>query len=70
MMISFKDINKVYSDGTKAVHNLSFNIKNGEFITLIGPSGCGKTTTLKMINRLIEPTSGTIDIERVRYQKI
>jgi osmoprotectant transport system ATP-binding protein len=45
-----------------AVDNLSIEIKNGEIVILVGPSGCGKTTTLKMINRLIEPTSGTITI--------
>lgn len=62
-MISFKNINKVYSDGTNAVNNLSFEVEKGQFTTIIGPSGCGKTTTLKMINRLIEPSSGHIFIE-------
>ena len=62
-MISFKNINKIYGDGTKAVNNFSIDIKNEEFVTLIGPSGCGKTTTLKMINRLIEPSSGSIMID-------
>lgn len=43
--------------------NLSFSINKGEFVTILGSSGCGKTTTLKMINGLITPTSGTIQID-------
>src|SRR5699024_5253768 len=43
--------------------NFSLTVKEGELVTLIGPSGCGKTTTMKMINRLIEPSSGTIYIQ-------
>ena len=48
-----------------AVDNLSLDIERGTIMALLGPSGCGKTTTLRMINRLIEPTSGTIEIEGV-----
>ena len=59
-MIEFQNVSKQYGDGFKAVDSLDLKIKRGEFIALIGPSGCGKTTTLKMINRLIEPTTGTI----------
>lgn len=61
-MIQFKNIEKTYDDGTTAVHNLNLKIQEGELLTLIGPSGCGKTSTMRMINRLIEPTSGTITI--------
>lgn len=43
-----------------AVRDLNFTVEDGEFVVLIGPSGCGKTTTLKMVNRLIEPTSGEL----------
>jgi osmoprotectant transport system ATP-binding protein len=43
-----------------AVHELSLEIDDGEFVVLVGPSGCGKTTTMRMINRLIEPTGGRI----------
>jgi osmoprotectant transport system ATP-binding protein len=50
----------VYKGGKTAVHHLSLEFKKGEFIVFIGPSGCGKTTTMKMINRLIEPTEGSI----------
>src|SRR5699024_10023409 len=46
--------------GTKALADISLKINRGELVTLIGPSGCGKTTTMKMVNRLIEPTAGTI----------
>ena len=46
-----------------AVDHLSLEIPRGSIVALIGPSGCGKTTTLRMINRLIEPTSGSIEIE-------
>jgi osmoprotectant transport system ATP-binding protein len=47
---------------TAAVGDLSFEVHEGELVALVGPSGCGKTTTLKMINRIIEPTSGTIEV--------
>jgi osmoprotectant transport system ATP-binding protein len=53
----------MYPDGFEALKNIDFHIKKGELVTLIGPSGCGKTTTMKMINRLIEPTKGTILID-------
>lgn len=62
-MIEFKDIHKTYQDGTKALKNFSLLVNEGEFVTLIGPSGCGKTTTMKMVNRLIQPTSGSIRIK-------
>ena len=61
-MIKFSGISKSFGK-TKIIDNLSFEVNEGEFIVLIGPSGCGKTTTLKMINRLIEPESGSINIE-------
>lgn len=62
-MITLSDVQKVYP-GTEvpAVGNLSFEIAVGEIVVLVGPSGCGKTTTLKMINRLVEPTGGTITV--------
>ncbi|SDQ57961.1 osmoprotectant transport system ATP-binding protein [Virgibacillus subterraneus] len=61
-MIEFKNVKKVYPDGTKAIKDFSLKVNEGELVTLIGPSGCGKTTTMKMINRLIEPTAGNIYI--------
>ncbi|MGH7686353.1 MAG: ABC transporter ATP-binding protein [Candidatus Dormibacteria bacterium] len=64
-MITFDHVSKHYSsnDGGGAVHELSLEIPSGEIVVLVGPSGCGKTTSLKMINRLIEPTSGVISID-------
>ncbi|MEU9113350.1 betaine/proline/choline family ABC transporter ATP-binding protein [Streptomyces sp. NPDC048483] len=59
-MIRFEHVTKSYPDGTTAVDDLSFEVAEGELVTLVGPSGCGKTTTMKMVNRLIEPTSGRI----------
>ncbi|SPF69320.1 adenosinetriphosphatase [Propionibacterium ruminifibrarum] len=62
--IVFTDVVKQYPGQTEpAVDHLSLGIDAGEFVTFVGPSGCGKTTSLKMINRLIEPTSGTITID-------
>ncbi|WP_226579046.1 ABC transporter ATP-binding protein [Halobacillus litoralis] len=61
-MITFTDVTKTYPDGTTALKNIDLEVKEGELLTLIGPSGCGKTTTMKMINRLIHPTKGTITI--------
>ncbi|MFS8197763.1 betaine/proline/choline family ABC transporter ATP-binding protein [Streptomyces sp. CWNU-52B] len=59
-MIRFEQVTKRYPDGTTAVDGLSFEVSEGELVTLVGPSGCGKTTTMMMVNRLIEPTSGRI----------
>jgi osmoprotectant transport system ATP-binding protein len=59
-MVVFENVSKVYANDTVAVNNLDLTIEKGELVVLIGPSGCGKTTTLKMVNRLIEPTSGKI----------
>lgn len=62
-MIRFDKVTKQYPDGTKAITSLNLEIKQGEFLVIIGPSGCGKTTLLKMINRLIEMTDGTILVQ-------
>jgi osmoprotectant transport system ATP-binding protein len=64
VMIRLENLRKVFPGSTRpAVTDLSIDIRRGECVTLIGPSGCGKTTTLKMINRIIEPTSGRIWID-------
>ncbi|MET3698821.1 osmoprotectant transport system ATP-binding protein [Bacillus oleivorans] len=62
-MIEFKEVNKVFPDGFHALQDITFHVEEGELLVLIGPSGSGKTTTMRMINRLIEPTSGVIKIE-------
>ncbi|GCD43932.1 ABC transporter ATP-binding protein [Streptomyces paromomycinus] len=64
-MIRFEHVTKSYADGTTAVDDLSFEVAEGELVTLVGPSGCGKTTTMKMVNRLIEPTGGRICLDGV-----
>jgi osmoprotectant transport system ATP-binding protein len=61
-LITFKNVSKQYEDGTTAVKDINLEIRQGEFFVLIGPSGCGKTTTLKMINRLHDVTSGDLYI--------
>lgn len=62
-MIELQNVTKIYEGSEKAVDNISFEIGEGKTFGLIGTSGCGKTTTLKMINRLEEPTSGHIFID-------
>ncbi|PLT34453.1 ABC transporter ATP-binding protein [Bacillus sp. V5-8f] len=59
-MITFEHVGKKYPDGFVALKDIDFHIEEGELVALIGPSGSGKTTTMRMINRLIEPTSGRI----------
>src|SRR5690606_14634688 len=62
-MLEIRNLTKMYGEGEEAhlaVDNVNLKVKQGEFVVLIGPSGCGKTTTLKMINRLVDPTSGEI----------
>jgi osmoprotectant transport system ATP-binding protein len=59
-MIRFESVTKTYPDGTVAVDDLSLTAPSGKITVLVGPSGCGKTTSLRMINRMIEPTSGHI----------
>ncbi len=59
-MIRFDDVSKQYAGGTTAVDHLDLEAPTGQITVLVGPSGCGKTTTLRMVNRMIEPTSGRI----------
>jgi len=61
-VIRLEHVSKRYGD-TLAIDDLTFEIPDGEVCVLIGPSGCGKTTTLRMINRLVEPSTGTITID-------
>ncbi|HET7741918.1 MAG TPA: ATP-binding cassette domain-containing protein, partial [Mycobacterium sp.] len=62
-MISFEGVTKRYPDGTVAVDDLSLEVPAGALTVFVGPSGCGKTTSMRMINRMIEPTSGTISVD-------
>ena len=59
-MIVLDRVRKQYADGTVAVNELSLAVEDGQIAVLVGPSGCGKTTTMRMVNRLVEPTSGHI----------
>jgi osmoprotectant transport system ATP-binding protein len=59
-LITFESVTKRYPGGTVAVDGLDLEVPDGKTMVLVGPSGCGKTTTLRMINRLIEPTEGRI----------
>ena len=59
-MIEFKNVSKVYKGGKKAAENINLSFDRGEFIVFIGTSGSGKTTSMRMINRMIEHTSGQI----------
>jgi osmoprotectant transport system ATP-binding protein len=62
-LISFDHVTKVYAGGTVAVDHLSLDVPSGTLTVFVGPSGCGKTTALRMINRMIEPTSGTVTVD-------
>ena len=61
-MIVLENVCKVYDGGCHAVRDVSLRVRAGQMLVLLGGSGCGKTTTLKMINRLIDPTSGRIEV--------
>lgn len=69
-LITFQQVDKSFTENTQAVKELTFTIERGEFFVLIGPSGCGKTTTLKMINRLIDPTNGAITINGSNHREV
>lgn len=63
LMIRFDAVTKQFPDGTIAVDDLTLTAPTGKITVLVGPSGCGKTTSLRMVNRMIEPTSGTISLD-------
>ncbi|NQX27879.1 ATP-binding cassette domain-containing protein [Microbacteriaceae bacterium VKM Ac-2854] len=62
-MIEFRAVSKRYPDGTQAVEDFSLVLPSRQTTVFVGSSGCGKTTILRMINRMIEPTGGTIEID-------
>ena len=55
-MITFEAVRKQFPDGTVAVEQLDLELPTGQITVFVGPSGCGKTTSLRMINRMLEPT--------------
>ncbi|MFN3265274.1 MAG: phosphonate ABC transporter ATP-binding protein [Deinococcales bacterium] len=62
-MIEVKNLSKVFPDGTKALDNVTLNIPDGQFVCVIGLSGAGKSTFMRCLNRLNDPTAGTIMLE-------
>ena len=62
-MITFSGVTKRYPDGTVAVDDLSLEVPDGCLTVFVGPSGCGKTTSMRMINRMVEPTSGRVTVD-------
>ena len=64
--LTFDDIGMIFPDGTETLQNISFSISKGEFVTVVGPSGCGKSTLLKIASGLLEPTAGSVEVDRDR----
>lgn len=64
--LSFDGIGMVFPDGTEAIREASFSVERGEFVTVVGPSGCGKSTLLKIASGLLEPTRGSVVVDRGR----
>jgi osmoprotectant transport system ATP-binding protein len=69
-MISFDGVTKTYPDGTVAVDNLTLDVPAGNLAVFVGPSGCGKTTSMRMINRMIDPTSGRLTVDGADVTKV
>lgn len=64
--LSFDRTGMTFPDGTEAVREVSFTVRKGEFVTIVGPSGCGKSTLLKIASGLLDPTSGSVQVDRDR----
>ena len=69
-MIKFKNVSKIYSNNLIAVNDISLEVKKGETLVLLGTSGSGKTTTMRMINKLETPSSGSIYIDDINIKEI
>lgn len=70
VIMSIKNLNKEYSKGKTVLKDVSFDIKQGELLSIIGPSGAGKSTLLRSINRMIEPTSGNITFDNKNISNV
>ena len=71
-MLKFKQVSRVYSDGTRAIDAVDLRIQKGEFCVLLGPSGAGKSTLMGMVNGMVVPTNGQVEFggERVTRENI
>ena len=70
MLLSIKNVSKKYNNGTEALKNVSFDVKKGEFISIIGPSGSGKSTLLRSINKMTDISEGSILFENQNIEKL
>ncbi|MHB8580140.1 MAG: phosphonate ABC transporter ATP-binding protein [Ignavibacteriaceae bacterium] len=75
MLLEIQNLHKIYNNGTHALKGINFEVHEGEFLVVIGLSGSGKSTLLRCINRLIEPTSGTVrflgkDITHIKGEEL
>ncbi len=61
-IIDVKNLVLTYADGTKAVQDISFTVKNNEFFGFLGPNGAGKSTTIKILTTLLKKTAGTVSV--------
>src|SRR5208283_3490394 len=68
-IIDVKDLVLTYADGTKAVQDISFSVKEGEFFGFLGPNGAGKSTTIKVLTTLLHKTAGTVSVAGFDIEK-
>ena len=64
--LSFDGIGMIFPDGTEALRTITLSIDKGEFVTVVGPSGCGKSTLLRIASGLLDPTAGSVQVDRDR----